>query len=81
MKHSDESKADLRFSIPPATTAPDDILITLVYCNQRSVAEICADRVREWAVECGVAPDYIAFYHAHVGSDKKTKFGRSTSCG
>ncbi|KAF8165834.1 P-loop containing nucleoside triphosphate hydrolase protein [Crassisporium funariophilum] len=71
MKHSDESKADLRFIIPFNTEAPKDIPITLVYCNRRDITEICVDRTRGWANDQGITGDCIAFYHAHIGSKRK----------
>jgi hypothetical protein len=39
MEHSEDSKGDLRFLIPPEAKQPMDVPITLVYCNQRSTAE------------------------------------------
>lgn len=71
MQHSDESKADLRFLIPKDASKPEDIPVTLVYCNQRTVAEDAADRLRDWAEDCGIAPDCIAFYHSKVGQKRK----------
>jgi hypothetical protein len=41
------------------------------YCNQRTVAEDAADHLRDWAGDCGIAPDYIAFYHSKVGQKRK----------
>ena len=71
MQHSDESKADLRFLIPKDASKPEDIPVTLVYCNQRTAAEDAADRLRDWAGDCGIAPDCIAFYHSKVGQKRK----------
>jgi len=71
MQHSDESKADLRFLIPKDASKPEDIPVTLVYCNQWTVAEDAADHLRDWAGDCGIAPDCIAFYHSKVGQKRK----------
>lgn len=71
MQHSEDSKADLRFLIPVHAHCPEDIPVTLVYCNSRTVTEICADRTRDWAMEHGIDSSCIAFYHALVGEDKK----------
>ncbi|EDR05878.1 uncharacterized protein LACBIDRAFT_302478 [Laccaria bicolor S238N-H82] len=71
MQHSDESKADLQFLIPKDASKPEDIPVTLVYCNQRTVAEDAADRLRDWAEDCGIAPDCIALYHSKVGQKRK----------
>ena len=67
MKHSEESKGDVRFLIPPDAKKPEDIPTTLVYCNQRTTTEDAADRARDWAIEQGINPGCIAFYHAYVG--------------
>lgn len=71
MQHSDESKADLRFLIPTNAECADDIPITLVYCNARTVTEICTDRTRDWAAGQGINPECIAFYHALIGEERK----------
>ncbi|EDR07173.1 uncharacterized protein LACBIDRAFT_299079 [Laccaria bicolor S238N-H82] len=71
MKHSEETKGDIRFLIPPDAKKPGDIPITLVYCNQRTTTEDAADRARDWAIEQGIDPDCIAFYHAYVGEKRK----------
>ena len=71
MKHSEESKGDVRFLIPPDAKKPEDIPTTLVYCNQRTTTEDAADRARDWAIEQGINPGCIAFYHAYVGEKRK----------
>ena len=71
MQHSEESKGDLRFLIPNDAKEPKDIPITLVYCNQRVTTEDATDRLRDWAEDCGIPRDCIAFYHAKVGSKRK----------
>lgn len=71
MKYSDESKGDLQFLIPPGALKVEDIPITLVYCNQRTSTEDCADRLRSWAEDCGIDPACISFYHAKVGTKRK----------
>jgi len=71
MEHSDDSKGDLCFLIPPGAQTTNDVPITLVYCNQRTVTEDCADRVRDWAEEQGLPRDCIAFYHALVGEKRE----------
>lgn len=73
MEHSDDSKGDLRFLIPPNAKQPMDVPITLVYCNQRSTTEDCADRAKEWAEEHGLPTSCIAFYHALIGQERKRK--------
>ncbi|KAF9474638.1 hypothetical protein BDN70DRAFT_815375, partial [Pholiota conissans] len=71
MQHSDESKADLCFLIPPGATSPDDIPMTLIYCNQRKTTEECVDRIRDWAAKQGINVSCIAFYHALIGQVRK----------
>lgn len=71
MQHSEDSKGDLRFLIPPHARQVKDIPITLVYCNHRMTTEDAADRARDWAEEQGIPRDSIAFYHALIGDDKK----------
>ena len=39
MKHSNESKGDLWFLIPPEAKQPDQVPVALVYCNQQSTTE------------------------------------------
>ncbi|KAK0235251.1 hypothetical protein EDD85DRAFT_922454 [Armillaria nabsnona] len=56
MKYSEESKADLQFLIPPDATAPDDIDITLVYCNEQLTMEDQCDVMQRWAKEANI-PD------------------------
>lgn len=71
MQHSEESKGDLRFLIPKDAKEAKDIPITLVYCNQRVATEDATDRLRDWAEDCGIPRNCIAFYHAKVGSKRK----------
>jgi superfamily II DNA helicase RecQ len=71
MKHSEETKGSICFLIPPNAKKPKDIPITLVYCNQRTTTEDAADRARDWAIEQGITPDCIAFYHTYVGEKRK----------
>ena len=53
MEHSEDSKGDLRFLIPPEAKQPMDVPISLVYCNQRSTTEDATDRAKDWAEEHG----------------------------
>lgn len=71
MKHPEESKADARFLIPPHATKPEDIPVTLVYCNQRLTCEDGCDSLRRWARNENIPDDCIAFYHAKVGQAQK----------
>ena len=71
IKHTEESKADLRFLIPPKADKPEDIAVTLVYCNSRTDAEDGCDRLRDWAEEQGIPRECIGFYHAVVGENQK----------
>jgi superfamily II DNA helicase RecQ len=71
LEHSEDSKGDLRFLIPPEAKQPMDVPITLVYCNQRSSAEDSADRAKDWAEEHGLPTSCIAFYHALIGQERK----------
>jgi superfamily II DNA helicase RecQ len=71
MKHSEKSKADLRFLIPPGATKAEDIDITLVYCNQRIKCEDAVDSLRLWAKPLGIPESCIAFYHAKIGEKRK----------
>jgi superfamily II DNA helicase RecQ len=71
MKHAEKSKADLRFLIPVGATKPEDINITLVYCNQRIKCEDAVDNLRFWAKELGIPETSIAFYHARIGEKRK----------
>jgi superfamily II DNA helicase RecQ len=61
----------IRFLIPPGADKPEDIKITLVYCNQREVTEDGADYAHDWADENGIERETIAFYHALVGEKRK----------
>lgn len=71
MQHSDKSKADLQFLIPEHAKSTEDIPITLVYCNQRTTTEDCADHLRDWAEDQGIPRECIAFYHALIGETEK----------
>ncbi|KDR67869.1 hypothetical protein GALMADRAFT_79410, partial [Galerina marginata CBS 339.88] len=71
MEHSDDSKGDLRFLIPPQAKQITDVPVSLVYCNQRTTTEDCADRGKEWADEHGLPTSCIAFYHALIGQERK----------
>ena len=71
MKHSNDSKADLRFLIPVKATKTEDIPMTIVYCNERTTTEDCNDRLQDWAEEQGISRDCIGFYHALVGEKRR----------
>jgi superfamily II DNA helicase RecQ len=71
MKHAEKSKSDLRFLIPVGATKPEDIDITLVYCNQRVKCEDAVDKLRLWAKNIGIEESCIAFYHARIGEKRK----------
>lgn len=71
MKHEENSQRDLRFLIPPKAEKPEDMKITLVYCNQRNTAEDAADNGKDWVIEQGISPDCIAFYHSNIGDKRK----------
>lgn len=71
MKYSEESKADLRFLIPLDAMTPDDINITLVYCNEWLTTEDQCDAMQRWAKEANIPESCIAFYHAKIGSKRK----------
>ena len=71
MKHAEKLKADLRFLIPVGATKPEDIDITLVYCNQRIKCEDSVDNLRFWAKELDILESCIAFYHARIGEKRK----------
>lgn len=71
MHHPDNSKADLRFLIPKGARKPEDIDVTLVYCNQRTVTEDIVDRMRVWLRAEGIPTSCVAFYHAKVGEKRK----------
>ncbi|KAL4257395.1 hypothetical protein AB1N83_012438 [Pleurotus pulmonarius] len=80
-KHAEESKADLRFLIPPDAAKPEDIPISLVYCNQRVKCEDAVDRLRQWAQDAEISDKCIAFYHAKVGSKQKRELERQLAKG
>ncbi|TEB27832.1 P-loop containing nucleoside triphosphate hydrolase protein, partial [Coprinellus micaceus] len=74
MKHSEESKADLRYLIPDGAVYPSEVPQTIIYCNQRLTCEDAADRAREWAEDVGmigVPKEWIVFYHAKLGAARK----------
>ena len=71
MQQSEESKGDLCFLISKDAKEAKDIPITLVYCNQQVTTEDATDRLRDWAEDCGILRNCIAFYHAKVGSKRK----------
>ena len=52
-------------------TKPEDIDITLVYCNQRVKCEDAVDKLRLWAKNIGIEESCIAFYHARIGEKRK----------
>ncbi|KAI1783590.1 P-loop containing nucleoside triphosphate hydrolase protein [Ganoderma leucocontextum] len=81
MRHSDESKADLRFVIPADATTPQDIPVTLVYCNTRLTCEDIVDRLRGWLRKAGLSPDASAFYHAKIGNKRKRDLEEKLSKG
>lgn len=70
MRFEDKSFADLRFTIPRNAKGPQDIPITLIYVNERTICEDICDKLREYA-----PPDSkehtIAYYHALVGQKQK----------
>ena len=71
MQKKEKSMGDLRFLIEPGAEKPEDIKITLVYCNQRAVTEDGADYARDWADEHGIPRETVAFYHALIGEKRK----------
>jgi len=71
LKHPENSKADLRFLIPPSATIPEEIDMTLVYCNQRTTCEDAVDRIRLWLKDEGISASCVAFYHAKIGESRK----------
>ncbi|KAJ7796711.1 P-loop containing nucleoside triphosphate hydrolase protein [Mycena olivaceomarginata] len=66
-----ESRADLRFLLPPHASLPADIPVTLVYCNQRLATEDGCDVLRRCAADANIPVDCIAFYHAKIGQAQK----------
>jgi superfamily II DNA helicase RecQ len=71
MQFPEESRADLRFLIPPQASKPEYIPVTLGYCNTRLACEDACDAVRRWAADEGIPPECIAFYHAKIGQAQK----------
>ena len=80
MKHPLQSKADLRFLIPENALWPEDIPVTLVYCNSRREAEDITDVIRQWLPPSILTQearhDCVAFYHAKVGEARKRELER-----
>ena len=71
MYHPDDTEADLRSLIPPGARTPEDIDITLIYCNQRTVTEDITDQMRVWLTAEGISTACVGFYHAKVGEKRK----------
>ncbi|KAJ7803225.1 P-loop containing nucleoside triphosphate hydrolase protein [Mycena olivaceomarginata] len=71
MQFPEESRADLRFLIPPQASKPEHIPVTLGYCNTRLACEDACDAVRRWAAAEGIPPECIAFYHTKIGQAQK----------
>ena len=69
MEHPDESKGDMRFLIPPNAKEPDDIPVTLVYCNQRLITEDCADRVVQDILDVPKLANLNAFCFLAAGNE------------
>ncbi|PCH34551.1 hypothetical protein WOLCODRAFT_91164 [Wolfiporia cocos MD-104 SS10] len=79
MRHTDDSKADLFFLLPPAVIRCKDILITLVYCNTRTTCEDVMDWLRGRPPENfsqAERQEAIAFYHAKIGNNRKRDLER-----
>jgi hypothetical protein len=72
MKHTEKSKADIQFLIPPGATKAEDIDITLVYCNQHIKCEDIVDNLRLWAKKLGIHELCVAFYHTRIGEKLMT---------
>lgn len=70
MKHSQASKADLRFVIPDGAKDAQDIPVQLVYCNSRVHCEDGADMIRDFLPPT-ISRDCVAFYHAKIGKARK----------
>lgn len=70
MKHPDNTKGDLRFTIPDGATTATDIPIQLIYCNSRTVTEDVADAIRDF-LPTSIPRDCVAFYHAKIGRQQK----------
>ena len=71
MRFDNYSMADLRFVIPLGVSKPEDIPITLIYCNKRITCEDAVDRLRVWAGAEGIPTNCIAFYHEKIGDKRK----------
>ncbi|PPQ94098.1 LOW QUALITY PROTEIN: hypothetical protein CVT25_009249 [Psilocybe cyanescens] len=65
------SVSDLCFLIPIDANCPEDIPVTIIYCNQQNTSEICADHTRDWAIEQGIDSGCIAYYHALICEKQK----------
>ncbi|TDL27966.1 P-loop containing nucleoside triphosphate hydrolase protein [Rickenella mellea] len=70
MKFGEESKGDLRFTIPFGATKAEDIPIQLIYCNSRLDGEDIVDRLRFW-LPSSIPQECIQFYHAKKGTKEK----------
>jgi hypothetical protein len=71
MQFDNYSMADLCFLIPSGTSEPDDIPITLVYCNKRITCKDAVDQLHMWAEAEGIATNCIVFYHTKIGDKRK----------
>lgn len=70
MKFDDDSKADLRFTIPRNARVPEDIPITLIYANDRPICEAIHDKLKHFSPP-GFPANTIVFYHAKIGQKRK----------
>ena len=70
MEHPEESKADLRCTIPNGAQKREDIPIAIIYMNLRNECEHTVDKLRSW-LPPGIPPECIVFYHAKIGSARK----------
>lgn len=76
MEHPEDSKADLRCSIPIGITQADEIPITLIYMNARLECERTVDKLRNW-LPSTISDASIAYYHAKIGSGRKREIEQS----
>ncbi|KAF5335493.1 hypothetical protein D9611_012205 [Ephemerocybe angulata] len=85
LKHSEESKGDMRILIPEDAIYPSDVPVAAIYCNQRLTCETAADAARKWACEAGPllsAPEeWIVFYHSAIGSTRKREIEEGIQSG
>lgn len=70
MQYDEGSFADLRFTIPLDAKGPQDIPITLIYVNERTICEDICDKLKEYAPP-GSNKHTIAYYHSLLGNDRK----------